>query len=687
VGKSALFGALTHRYVTVSNYPGTTVEVTRGHMALGTATVPLEDTPGTQSLLPLSDDERVTRDILLEERDAVVLQVADAKNLPRALHLTVELAEAGRALVLVLNMLDEARARGIRIDTARLERRLGCPVVATVATRRQGLRRLVGAIPRARRPTLEIRYPEPVEEALARLEPLLPEGHGLSRRSLALLVLQGDTSLGPWLRRHLAPETLGRVEAIRHDLIRVLGQDVTTLIWQARQREIQAILAETYLPAPAPPGGWSQRLGAWASHPVKGLVVLALVLWVAFWFVGLLGAGTLVDFLETVVFGQAISPASIRVADALLPFPHEHVLEAQRWHLELPLTPTSGIPLGLGREAIVPSPAYETTAPLGTTAEVVRFVHDLLVGPYGVVTMALAYGFAIILPIVGTFFILFGLLEDSGYLPRLAIMVNSLFRLMGLNGKAVLPLVLGLGCDTMATMTTRILDTRKQRIVTTLLLALVVPCSAQLGVLLAMMSRLSPMGAAIWAAVVLGTMVGVGSLVSRIVPGDRGDFLLEIPPMRLPVLGNIARKTLARMGWYLREVLPLFILGTLVLFLFDRLHVLGALRELGAPLVESWLGLPRETTEAFLMGFLRRDYGAVFLLQAATGPRAILDPLQILTSMIVITLFVPCIANVFMIIKEHGARMAVAVVAFVFPFAFLVGGLVARVVHWLGIPL
>jgi ferrous iron transport protein B len=297
--------------------------------------------------------------------------------------------------------------------------------------------------------------------------------------------------------------------------------------------------------------------------------------------------------------------------------------------------------------------------------------------------MALSYAFAIVLPIVTTFFLLFSLLEDSGYLPRMSILVNRVFRLMGLNGKAVLPMILGLGCDTMATMTTRILETRKERLVTTMLLALAVPCSAQLGVLLAMMASLSPAAAFAWLGLMMGVVLLVGWLSARAFPGEAGDFLLEIPPMRRPQLANVWVKTVGRLSWYLREVIPLFMVGTLALFLLDRLGLLGALSRLGEPLVTGWLGLPKETSAAFLIGFLRRDFGAVYLLDAATGPHPLLTPHQIFVAMVTITLFMPCVANFLMIAREHGLKTAWAMAGFIFPFAFLVGGIVHHLALWL----
>jgi len=243
-------------------------------------------------------------------------------------------------------------------------------------------------------------------------------------------------------------------------------------------------------------------------------------------------------------------------------------------------------------------------------------------------------------------------------------------------------MVLGLGCDTMATLTTRILPTRKERLLAMLLLALGVPCSAQLGVILAMLATVPVAAAAVWFVTVAGVMVAVGWIAARVLPGQRGDFVVELPPMRLPALGNVLSKTLARIEWYLKEALPLFLVGTFILFALDRVHLLDVVIRAGRPLVTGVLGLPPEASAAFLIGFLRRDFAATRLFDMSRGGG--LDVVQLVVAMVTITLFIPCIANVFMIAKERGWRTAGAIAAFVFPLAFAVGGLVRLLMIGLG---
>jgi ferrous iron transport protein B len=646
VGKSVLFGALTGKYVTVSNYPGTTVEVTRGSATLLGLAWHVLDTPGTNNLMPMSEDEQVTRDILLKERDYVCLQVCDAKNLRRGLLLSAQLAEARVPFLLALNMADEATGRGIRIDAERLGQELGVDVVPTVAVQRQGVAALTEKLGQARASGFTPRYDDAIEAAIAEVEPLMPRG-GLGRRALALMALVGDESLRGHLAAALSPPELARIDELRRRLASRYPESLRFVISKQRLAAVDRLHDAVLSRSSGASAGssFARRLGAWSTHPVLGIPVLLAVLYACYQFVGVFGAKTAVDFLENKVFYERLVPWT----EALV-----------RWI----------VPAGTVQEFLV-----------GPAGLPFRETQGFLVGKYGILSMGLSYGMAIVLPIVTTFFIAFSLLEDSGYLPRLAVMVNRVFKRMGLNGKAVLPMVLGLGCDTMATMTARIMETRKERVIVTLLLALGVPCSAQLAVIFAMLSGVSAGAAAWFGAAILLVLFLVGWLAARVIPGRGSDFMLELPPIRLPQAGNVAVKTLARIEWYLREALPLFVLGTLILYGLDRLHGLAVLERAAAPVMVGLLGLPREAASAFILGFLRRDYAAAGLfmhyepfMKAGTMTREM--NIEVTVALVTITLFIPCIANFFMILKERGWKTGAAIAGFILPFSVGVGALV-----------
>lgn len=621
VGKSALFGLLTGKYVTVSNYPGTTVEVTYGNAILNKNRALVIDTPGVNSLVPMSEDEKVTRDMLISDRAGVVVQVADTKNLRRGLLITLQLAEMEVPFILDLNMDDEAKSRGILVDQEKLSSLLGIEVVKTVAIRRSGIDKLMKGIQHPRKSGVALRYDDAVEGGIRDIAALLPPAN-ISRRSLALMILAGDESLKGWLHTNLQDHVIEEVDKIRETIQSKFHNSLGYVINNRRIRKADEILAQVMTRHEAGKGSaLAFRLGQWSMHPVYGFPILIAVLYLVYQFVGVLGAGTAVNFLEKTVFGEYLNPWASKIIAFVFPF---------------------------------------------------AFAQELLVGDYGLITMALTYSIAIVLPIVGFFFIAFGILEDSGYLPRLAVMVNRVFKIMGLNGKAVLPMVLGLGCDTMATLTTRILETKKERILVTLLLALGVPCSAQLGVVLGMVSGISGFATTVWIGTVVLVMLLVGYLAAKAIPGEPSDFVLELPPIRVPQLSNILIKTLARVQWYLKEAVPLFVLGTLILFVGHKVGALEYIQRLTDPLVVGVLGLPSKAAEAFVIGFLRRDYGAAGLFVLAKSGK--LDSIQIVVSLVVITLFVPCIANFFMMVKERGMKAALYMVAFIFPFAFAVGG-------------
>ena len=621
VGKSVLFHRLTGAYVNVSNYPGTTVEVTRASARFDREAM-LLDTPGVLALPSRSDDERATMQALLNESSRCLVQVGDAKNLRRTLTLTALLAELGVPMVLALNMHDEAAARGVMVDIPALAEELGIPVLATVATGGEGIGELTSGMTHARRAEALLRYDPEIEadikrvaDAITRLAP-----HPLlAARGLAILYMGGDSVVADWLAEH-AGDNLAQIEALRQAASERAEGDLPALLARERTEAADALATSVIQRALKSSPLLSQRMGQYVVHPVWGIPILLAVLYAVYQFVGVFGATTLVGLMEKDLFEGILNPAFSDFVTATI------------------------------------SPVW---------------LQELLVGQYGLWTMGMTYALALILPIVSTFFFAFGILEDSGYLPRLTVIANRLFAMIGLNGRAVLPMVLGLGCVTMATLTTRILHSRRERLITIFLLALAIPCSAQLGVVLGMLGGVSFSAVLIWVLAMVGVLLLAGFLAAKLIPGRRIPLVTELPPMRLPIIANVMKKTGGRLKWYLVEVIPLFLLGTFIMYAMDKSGVLPAIIEAGEPLVSGWLGLPKEASAAFVMGFLRRDFGATGLFAMAHT----LSPIQAVVGMITITLFVPCFASLMMMVKEQGSKVALAMVAVIVPFAFLIGGL------------
>lgn len=567
VGKSVIFGLLTGRYATVSNYPGTTVEVLRGEAKTGGRHIEVVDTPGLYSVYPITEEERVTLKII-ENEPGVIVHVIDAKNLERSLALTLELLETGRPVIVVLNMFDELLSLNLNINTGPLSERLGVPVVATVAVTNQGMDRLSAE--------LEKGVQIPIS--------------GAAYKTPAY----SETRIKNWYKKAAG---IARDVMIRSDAPRRLT-----------------------------------RLDRLLISPVSGFLILALILYLGLYkFVGSFGAGTLVDILENAYEGYA-SPFFSKLAEILIPW---------------------------------------------------SWLRPLFVGEYGILTLGLRYALAIILPIVTVFFFVFALIEDSGYLPRLAYLMDSIFKRMGLSGRAVIPMVLGLGCDTMATMVVRTLATRRERLIATILLSLTIPCSAQLGVIMGLLAD-KPVIIVLWAAIILGVFVVGGAFLSRILPGPSPTFIIEIPPMRLPKIRNVLLKTYVRLEWYIKEIIPIFIIASALIWLGQITGVFETLvRWLSYPL--ELMGLPVRSAPAFLFGFFRRDYGAAGLydLHSAGG----LNGNQLLIAVVVLTLFLPCIAQLLITIKERGLKVGAAIAAIVLLFAFAAGVALNSILNYSGINL
>ena len=675
VGKSVLFHRLTGAYVNVSNYPGTTVEITQSATKFD-ANTNLIDSPGVLSLPSRTDDERATMKALLNEKIRCIIQVGDAKNVRRTLNLTALLTELKLPMMLVLNMQDEAIARGLMVNTDELAKELNIPVIPAVATSGEGIDAVISHISQVKIPDPILHYDVVSEEIITKMSEFIQQNcphKFLASRGLAILFLGKDSEVEEWIASQLGnkfPEILALRDFLQQKLNENYANlsDVKGFDFQenqaakntqniqniqnsninsnlnskennlllsalfARERSLAAdtlsktIISRSLNSSPL----LSQKIGQYVVHPFWGFPILLAVLYAVYQFVGVFGATTLVGLLEEDLFGEILNPAFTTFFENL----NSKTLN-------------------------------------------IAWLNDLIFGEYGLWTMGMTYALALILPIVSTFFIAFGILEDSGYLPRLSVIANRIFAMIGLNGRAVLPMILGLGCVTMATLTTRILSTPRERLIAIFLLSLAIPCSAQLGVVLGMLGSYSLKAVIIWTLCMVGVLLLTGFLASKLIKGRRIPLVTELPPMRLPVLANVLKKTGGRLKWYLLEVIPLFLLGTLLMFVLDKLGVLPAIIEFGEPLVTGFLGLPKEASAAFVMGFLRRDFGATGLFTMAEN----LSEIQALVGMVTLTLFIPCFASFVMIIKEKGVKVSLLMLVMIIPFAFLVGGVLNQILR------
>jgi ferrous iron transport protein B len=586
VGKSVVFNALTGVYVDVSNFPGTTVELTRGAIEGRD----LVDTPGVYGVSSFNEEEAVARDVILDAD--YVVNIVDAVHIERDLFLTLQLIDMGKPMIVALNMADEARKRGVGVDRDLLEDLLGVPVIDTVAVRGEGIPELVSSIEKAR-----------VGHADHHLESdLVSMASRVGSRAEALLVLEGD-----------------EVVADRHGLDPGQMRDA---IYTARRERVNDIVGHV-LTETTEGASFSARLSHAMMHPLTGVPMLLGLLYVMYVVLGVWIAGGLVGVLE------------------------------------------EGLMLGYW------VPFIESV--VGSVVPASSAIYALLVGEFGVLTMAPTYLIGVILPLVAGFYLLLSVLEDSGYLPRIAALADRSLSAVGLNGRAVIPLILGLGCVTMGTLTTRILGSKRERFIATALMAIAVPCSAQIAVIVALMAGVGLAYAALYGFLLLAIFVAIGTILARLTPGTTTDLLIDLPSLRVPRVDNVVRKSATKVWHFMKEVTVFFVAGAVIMSVLDLSGALAWITQAAVPLTVGWLGLPAEAAEAFVMGFVRRDFGAAgFFSMSLTAE-------QLLVAMVTITLFVPCIASVMVILKERGWAYLAGLAVGSITVAFLAGGVLARV--------
>ena len=621
VGKSVLFNKLTGRYVTVSNYPGTTIEISIGHCEISGCKYEIIDTPGMYSLSTITAEEKVTADMVLNEKAAAIIHVIDSKNIERSLGLTLQLIEAGFAVIVVLNMADEAQGLGIKINLDKLEKVLGIAVVETIATTGEGVKHLLDRISHAKateRPS-QLTNGSVLAKAVSAIAERLDTDTQISKRTKALQLLMDNTKLSGSSISTTSTIDRENLREVSGECRSQLEHSVNYHVTVAVQEEVKKILRKTVDFPDKHLKTFRESLSRFCMHPVAGIPLLFAVLYFGIYkFVGGFGAGTVVDFLESTIFETYVNPYVIEFFSKILPW----------------------------------EPLF-----------------GLIAGEYGVITLGVRYAVAIVLPIVGTFFIAFSILEDSGYLPRLAMLIDRVFKKIGLNGRAVIPIVLGFGCDTMATMVTRTLETKREKIIASILLALAIPCSAQLGVIIGLLAG-HPYALLAWVGFVGAVFLLSGTLMAKLFPGPKPSFYMELPPLRLPRPGNVIVKTYSRMVWYFKEILPLFILASVLIWAGQLTGVFQFLVKILEPVVNA-IGLPDEASVAFLFGFFRRDYGAAGLYDLQSD--GLMTGNQLAVAAITLTLFLPCIAQFLIFKKECGTKISVITSLCICVIAFAVG--------------
>ncbi|MGQ9788129.1 MAG: ferrous iron transport protein B [Candidatus Hadarchaeaceae archaeon] len=627
VGKSAIFHQITGVDVIVSNYPGTTVELMEGRVKYGDHDIRVIDLPGVYSLGALSQDELVARRAILEQEPDVIVNIIDASNLERSLFLTLQLMELGRPMLVVMNMYDVALAKGLHPSAEGLMRNLGLPVISTVATRGENV---------------ALAFDETVKVALAGVRPkkVLPLGRdteraiktlsgeiakylgkvplGLSTRTLAIKLLEGDEHLIRAVADLPGSErVLTRASRLAKEMAAKSGEPSAYRI--ARERHgIAAMISRQVTKIGPAKLSWTHRLDGVTSTirtgvPIMVGVFAALILLLIY--VG--------GFLE----GLLVSSWEIFVMPVLRGFFN-----------------------GLGD--------------LGSILDI-----GINQGIVGIL--------AVMIPYILVFFLLFALLEDVGYLPRMAFVMDSAMHRIGLHGRAVVPMWGGFGCNVPAIMATRVLTTRRERLISNFLITMV-PCSARTAVILGTVgSFLGVQYALLIYGIIVALILIVGLVLNRFLRGRVSGMIMEIPPLRLPMLRPLLSKTWMRMKHFVYFATPILIIGSLAIGVLQVSGLMATITEPLSPLTSDWLGLPAVTVISLLYGFIRKE-GALTLLVALAGTSNLLEfmtPLQLFVFALVVSIYVPCAATVAALKKELGWKDAVLISAGTFLIAIFVGGI------------
>jgi ferrous iron transport protein B len=637
VGKSTLFNRLTGMGVLTANYPGMTVGFNLGETSLGEEKIGVLDLPGTYALGAVSEDQLVARRGILEGDPDVVVVILDATNLTRNLFLLLQILDLEVPVMAALNLVDEAERQGIFTDTAQLSEILGIPVIPTVATRGDGIDELVqvalGLIhERNEFYPIPFYYATDIESRMREIAAETRRSHveipyGVPARALSLLLLEQDGEFLEILKgNEAAAGALALTEKAREEIQHSHGNDAALVIARERYGIAGSIVDAVQEQRERGKLSWGERLWAYTTSAKTGipilLVVLGLVFFILF-FVGDLLSRGLSDLWNTLVAS----------------------------HLESILGQSDiGIALKWG----------------------------LVYGIEAVLSVAIPY--------VLVFFVVMAVLEDTGYLNSVAFLTDRIMHRFGLHGRAIIPLITAAGCNVPAIMGTRVLSTRRERIIASSLIVLV-PCSAITAVIIGGVARYAGWGYALLVYAVLFVLItGVGLVLNRMLPGESSGLVMEVFPYRRPSLRIVLQKTWFRFKEFIYIAVPFMLAGS---FLIGLLYAFGWIGKLEAPLrpiMEGWLGLPAVAGIALLFGFVRKEMALQMLLLFATGAATtslsgFMTPQQIFTFALVTAIYIPCIATFAVLWKEMGWRVTLSVSVFTVFLALLMGGAVNLLFH------
>ena len=631
VGKSSLFSWLCEKETDRKNFPGTTVSLTAGQIKSLNATA--YDTPGIYSIFSANEDEMVSRDILLPQKSfnpiSSILLVADAKNMKRSIAIAMQYAEYGLPMLLDINMIDEAASRGIEINFEKLSDLLGIDICTSIAREGIGIRKILTKLKSPRIAKKLVNYPDWVNNFLDIIEKLC-KNSDISPRVIGLLLLTGDRSIEKYLSKKFGTELLEELKDLAADYRKGESETFQALLVNLYNKKAEQIVKEIQEVEPPRKNPLLVTFGDWCTQLHTGIPIAVSVLFLIYLFVGTFGATFIVDTINGVVFEGYIIPWTAKV---LAPIPNQ-------------------------------------------------FFKDMIIDPdFGILPTGVFLALGLVMPVLFCFYLVFGILEDSGYLPRLSILLDKVFRKMGLNGKGVIPLVMGFSCVTMAILTTRLLDTKKEKNIATFLLLLGMPCAPLIAVMLVILDKMPFSATLTIFGIIFAQTFIAGFMANKILPGQGSPLIFEIPPMRLPKPMQVIKSAAHKTYFFIKEAIPIFVYASLFVFLFERIGGLEVAEKLLHPLTNSLMGLPEKSVQVFIKTIIRRESGATELEHLS----GIYTNLQLVVNLLIMTFLTPCINAIIVLFKERGKKTAALIIVTVIIYAILMGSLVNHVCLALGI--